>query len=80
MRHYQNATKKKTAVIAPATLDADADSDASDEMSDPEDDVADDEVMAAIEFDTVRDAARTRVADRTRTQYDLFIGLMKVFF
>ena len=72
--------KNKTAVVAPAAPEADADSDASDEMSDPEEDVAEDEAMAAVEFDTVRDAARIRVADRTRTQYDLFIGLMVVFF
>ena len=54
----------------------DEDSDASEEMSDPEDDIVEDEA----EFQTVREAARDRVAPRTRTQYDLFIGLMKAFF
>ena len=72
--------KKTTTAAAPATCDADDGSEESEEMSDPEDDVADDEAMAAVEFDTVRDAARERVAERTRTQYDLFIGLMKVYF
>ncbi len=72
--------KTKTAVVATGTTEADADSDASDEMSDPEKDIADEEAKAAVEFDTVRDAARVRVADRTRTQYDLLIGLMVVFF
>ena len=64
--------RKKTSDVAPATRDADDGSEESEEMSDPEDDIAD------VEFDTVRDAARDRLAERTRTQYDLFIGLMKV--
>jgi len=72
--------RKNTSVAAPATCDADDESEQSEEMSDPEDDIADEEAMAAVEFDTVRDAARDRLAERTRTQYDLFIGLMKVYF
>ena len=70
----------KTAQAEQVPRDDDADSDASDEMSDPEDEIADDEATAAMEFDSVRDAARERVAPRTRTQYDLFMGLMKVYF
>ena len=77
---FINKMAPKTAVVAPAAPEADADSDASDEMSDPEEDVDDDEAKASVEFGTVRDAARVRVADRTRTQYDLFIGLMMAFF
>ncbi len=68
--------RKKSSVVAPATLDEE-----SEEMSDPEDDIADAEFdTVRVEFDTVRDAARDRLAERTRTQYDLFIGLMKVYF
>ena len=65
------------AAAPPATLpEDDQDSDASEEMSDPEDDIVEDEA----EFECVRDAARDRVAPRTRDKYDLFIGLMKAFF
>ena len=72
--------RSKKAVPA-AKCDAESDgSEESEEMSDPEDDLADDEAEAALEFDAVRDAARERVAFRTRNQYDLFIGLMKVYF
>ena len=68
---------RKVQQEAPPPLDEDEeDSDASEEMSDPEDDIGDDE----CEFESVREAARDRVAPRTRTQYDLFIGLMKAFF
>ena len=48
--------RKKTSDVAPATRDADDGSEESEEMSDPEDDIAD------VEFDTVRDAARDRLA------------------
>ena len=75
-----NSMPPKTAQAEQVPRDDDADSDASDEMSDPEDEIADDEATAAMEFDSVRDAARERVAPRTRTQYDLFMGLMKVYF
>ena len=69
--------RKKSSVVVPATLDADDGSEESEEMSDPEDDIADAEFdTVRVEFDTVRDAARDRLAERTRTQYDLFIGLM----
>ena len=62
--------------VPPPSQEDGGESDASDEMSDPEDDICDEE----RDFECVREAARDRVAPRTRTQYDLFVGLMKAFF
>ena len=55
-------------------------SDASEEMSDPELDIDEDEEEAILNFGCTREAARERVAPRTRHQYDLFMGLMARFF
>ena len=59
---------------------AEEDSDASEEMSDPELDFDEDEHEALLNFDCTREAARERLAPRTRHQYDLFMGLMARFF
>ena len=55
-------------------------SDASEEMSDPELDIDEDEEEAILNFGCTRDAARERLAPRTRHQYDLFMGLMARYF
>ena len=55
-------------------------SDASEEMSDPELDIDEDEEEAILNFGCTREAARERLAPRTRHQYDLFLGLMARFF
>jgi len=55
-------------------------SDASEEMSDPELDIDEDEEEAILNFGSTREAARERLAPRTRHQYDLFMGLMARFF
>ena len=55
-------------------------SDASEEMSDPELDIEEDEQEAILNFDCTREAARDRLAPRTRHQYDLFMGLMARYF
>jgi hypothetical protein len=55
-------------------------SDASEEMSDPELEIDEDEEEAILNFGRTREAARERVAPRTRHQYDLFMGLMARFF
>jgi hypothetical protein len=50
-------------------------------MSDPEDDIDEDEEPQIFEgFECVRDASRERLVPRTRTQYDIFMGLMARFF
>jgi hypothetical protein len=59
-------------------------SDSSSDGSDPDDDVLEGDLYTAdgqhvLDFECVRDASRDRVAARTRTQYDQFIGLMVVF-
>lgn len=72
---------KRTSVQASSAVQVDSeDSDASDEMSDPELDIEHDEEEAVLNFACARDAARERLAPRTRQQYDLFIGLMARFF
>ena len=74
--------KKKAAASAPAQAeDDDWHSDSSEEMSDPDDDIDEDEEAQILAgFECVRDAARERLAPRTRTQYDMFMGLMARFF
>jgi hypothetical protein len=49
-------------------------------MSDPELDIEEDEQEAILNFDCTREAARDRLAPRTRHQYDLFMGLMARYF
>ena len=71
--------KSKRTSAQPAKEDSDH-SDASEEMSDPELDFDEDEHEALLNFDCTRDAARERLAPRTRYQYDLFMGLMARFF
>lgn len=56
----------------------------SDDGSDPDEDIVDHDLMTVdgrhvLDFDCVREASRSRVAERTRSQYDLFIGLMAAF-
>jgi len=64
----------------------DEESEDSDDYSDPEEDVSQEEMerfeeeSMSVDFESVRDAGRDRVAPRTRYQYDLFIGLMAKFF
>ena len=72
-------SKRTSAQQSPAKEDSDH-SDASEEMSDPELDFDEDEHEALLNFDCTRDAARERLAPRTRYQYDLFMGLMARFF
>ena len=74
--------KKKAAASAPVQAeDDDGHSDSSEEMSDPDDDIDEDEEAQILAgFECVRDAARERLAPRTRTQYDMFMGLMARFF
>ena len=67
-----------------ALSDSQSESSSSDDYSDPDDDVMDSDFITAdgqhaLDFDCVRDASRGRVAERTRTQYDQFVGLMAVF-
>ncbi|MFN9902860.1 MAG: hypothetical protein ACK55Z_29590, partial [bacterium] len=64
-----------------ALSDSQSESSSSDDYSDPDDDVMDSDFITAdgqhaLDFDCVRDASRGRVAERTRTQYDQFVGLM----
>ena len=63
---------------------SDSESSDSDNGSDPDEDVVEDDLLTAdgvhvLDFDCVRDASRSRVSERTRSQYDLFIGLMAAF-
>lgn len=51
-------------------------SDASEEMSDPELDIDEDEEEAILNFGCTREAARERLAPRTRHQYDLFMRVL----
>jgi hypothetical protein len=57
----------------------------SSDESDPDDDVAEEDLARIVELEeaaaieVVRSASRLRVADRTRSQYDLFVGLMANF-
>jgi len=56
----------------------------SDDDSDPDNDITEEDFYTkdgqhVLDFECVRDASRNRVAERTRTQYDQFIGLMAVF-
>ena len=73
--------KKRNSVQQPAQEpEGSCDSDASDEMSDPELDIDEDEQTEILaNFECTRDAARERLAPRTRHQYDLFQGLMARF-
>jgi hypothetical protein len=59
-------------------------SSSSDDDSDPDEDVSEQDLITldgrhVLDLETVRDACRVRVCDRTRTQYDQFIGIMVVF-
>ncbi len=72
-------SKRASAQHSAAQEDSDH-SDASDEMSDPELDIDEVEHAAILDFECTRDAARERLAPRTRHQYDLFMGLMARFF
>ena len=72
--------KKKASTPVQVQVE-DEDSNASEEMSDPEDDIDEEESdQISQSFEHVREAARERLAPRTRTQYDLFVGLMARFF
>ena len=73
--------KFKSASAQHSAVQDDSDhSDASEEMSDPELDIDEDEEEAILNFGCTREAARERLAPRTRHQYDLFLGLMARFF
>ena len=68
--------------VSPAASDCQSES--SSDGSDPDDDVLEDDLVMpdgqhVLDFECVRDASRDRVAVRTRTQYDQFIGMMVVF-
>ena len=75
-----SSAKKNT--VPPATEEPED----SDDYSDPEEDISQEEMerfeeeSVSLDFASVRDAGRDRVASRTRYQYDLFIGLMAKFF
>ena len=72
---------KKRFTSAQPPEPAQEDSDVSDEMSDPEQDIEEEEEASILaSFECVRDAARERLAPRTRYQYDLFMRLMVRFF
>jgi hypothetical protein len=74
---------RKRGVSSPA-CDSQSESSSSDDDSDPDDDVTDSDFYTtdgqhAFDYECVRDASRSRVAERTRSQYDQFVGLMAVF-
>jgi hypothetical protein len=76
--------RKRPAAVAVATPESDAEFSSSDGFSDPDEDVTEGDLVTldgqnVFDHACVRDASRTRVSDRTRTQYDLFIGLMAAF-
>ena len=67
-----------------AVSDTQSESSSSDDDSDPDDDVLESDLYTAdghhaLDFECVRAASRSRVAEKTRTQYDQFIGMMAVF-
>jgi hypothetical protein len=67
-----------------AAAASESESSSSDGFSDPDDDVSEGDLFSfdgqnVFDHACVRDASRTRVTERTRTQYDLFIGLMAAF-
>ena len=62
-------SKRTSAQHSPAKEDSDH-SDASEEMSDSELDFDEDEHEAILTFNCTREAARERLAPRTRYQYD----------
>jgi hypothetical protein len=79
--HNLMPPKSKGASAQHSAAQQDSDhSDASEEMSDPELDIDEDEHDAILNFNCTREAARERLAPRTRHQYDLFMGLMARFF
>ena len=64
--------------------DVESESNSSSESdSDPDEEVLPEDLLvhgvSVFDFECVRDASRSRVSDRTRTQYDDFIGLMAAF-
>lgn len=70
---------------SPSTADSDyEESCSSDNGSDPDDDVDEEELctldgLCALDTECVREASRGRVAQKTRSLYDQFIGLMALF-
>ena len=80
---------RKVSKVMPCAASSAADSDcegslSSDDGSDPDDDVDEEDLvqldgLCDLDRRCLRDASRERVAPRTRTLYDQFIGLMAVF-
>ena len=76
--------KRYCPAVSAAADSGSEESSSSNEDSDPDEDVADEELvhlddLCALDRDCVRDASRERVAPKTRSLYDQFIGLMAVF-
>jgi ferredoxin len=74
--------KRRRRNVSPAASESQSES--SSDGSDPDDDVLEGDLFMpdgqhVLDFECVRDASRDRVAVRTRTQYDQFIGMMVVF-
>lgn len=79
-----SAVGRKSISRTRATSPATSESSSSDEDSDPDDDVLEEDLLTAngqhvLDFECVRDASRSRVAPKTRSQYDQFVGMMAVF-
>ena len=69
---------------SPVASESESEHSSSDDDSDPDNDILEEEMYTpdgqhVLDFECVRDASRNRVAEKTRSQYDLFIGLMAVF-
>jgi hypothetical protein len=78
------AKKVSRASLAVAPDSGNEESCSSDDGSDPDDDVADEDLanldgLCSLDAECVRDASRGRVAEKTRTHYDQFVGFMAIF-
>ena len=78
-RKVQSKTREP---VSKSDVQSEPDS-SSESDSDPDEEVLHEDLdvhgVSVFDFDCVRDASRSRVCDRTRSQYDFFIGLMAAF-
>ena len=78
------SNRRASTAVASAPDSGNEDSSSSEDGSDPDDDVADEDLanldgLFSLDVECLRDASRGRVAQKTRTLYDQFIGLMALF-
>ena len=77
-------TNKFSRAASAASDSGSGESSSSDDGSDPDEDIDDEDLvnldgLCALDVECVRSASRERVAPKTRSLYDQFIGLMAVF-